>query len=212
MPRSTPGSRERVNPDLMDMMKPLRSLKLDPNNARVHNDRNLEAIKFSLARFGQQKPVVALRDGTVIAGNGLLMAAKELGWRKMAAVTLPFESREEARAYALADNRSAELSEWDFQKVAAELRSLKDADFPIPDLGWADYEIEALLNATFDPGGAGDSDGTEHAGASPVRLTAEQREVFERACVKLRTEAEMSNDENTSEGRMLELICADYLS
>jgi hypothetical protein len=48
----------------------------DPANVRKHNERNLESIKASLARFGQQKPIVVGRDGVVIAGNGTLAAAR----------------------------------------------------------------------------------------------------------------------------------------
>jgi ParB-like chromosome segregation protein Spo0J len=206
--RPRPGQ-EKINADLRPLLRQITKLKADPENARVHNDRNIEAIKFSLERFGQQKPVVTLRDGTVIAGNGLLEAAKQLRWRNLAVVVLPADSVDEARAYALADNRTAELSEWDFQKVAAELRSLKEHDFPVPDLGWAEYELEALMNATFEPGAAGDGDGSEHGGVAPVRLTAEQREVFERACEKLRGEA---SDAGIPEGRCLELIAAEFLS
>jgi hypothetical protein len=55
---------------LKPLTRPIDGLKLDPANARLHNERNLNAIKASLNKFGQQKPIVALPDGTVIAGTG----------------------------------------------------------------------------------------------------------------------------------------------
>jgi len=56
------------------------SLSNDPANARKHNDRNIEAIIASLRRFGQQKPIVIDSTGVVRAGNGMLEAAKRIGW------------------------------------------------------------------------------------------------------------------------------------
>ena len=50
-------------------------LMLDPSNVRKHSAENLNAIKASLAKFGQQKPIVADKKGVVVAGNGQLMAA-----------------------------------------------------------------------------------------------------------------------------------------
>lgn len=55
------------------------SLLFDPANVRKHGERNLDAIKASLARFGQQKPIVVDGDGIVRAGNGTLIAAEQLG-------------------------------------------------------------------------------------------------------------------------------------
>ena len=51
----------------------IESLKLDPNNARKHSKRNLDAIKASLEKFGQRKPIF-VHNGVVIAGNGTLEA------------------------------------------------------------------------------------------------------------------------------------------
>jgi len=58
----------------------VKSLALDPANVRSHNEKNIKAIKASLSRFGQQKPIVVDAKGVVIAGNGTLMAANDLGW------------------------------------------------------------------------------------------------------------------------------------
>jgi len=56
-------------------------LHLDPSNARNHPTKNLDAIKGSLAKFGQQKPIVIDKNNVVIAGNGTLEAAKAR-WQK----------------------------------------------------------------------------------------------------------------------------------
>ena len=59
---------------------PLDSIHPDPANVRLHEERGLDAIRGSLARFGQQKPIVVDRKGTIRAGNGTYVAAKALGW------------------------------------------------------------------------------------------------------------------------------------
>ena len=87
---------------------PVDSLHNDPANVRKHGEQNLAAIKASLARFGQQKPIVVNADGVVIAGNGTLMAARALNWRTVKAVRTNLAGSE-ATAFAIADNRTAEI-------------------------------------------------------------------------------------------------------
>ena len=119
------------------VLTPISSLGLDSNNARKHNPKNLRALKNSPSRFGQQKPIVVTSDNTVIAGNGTLMAARELGWSEIQVVTLPADwSAEEIKAYALADNRTAELAEWDEAVLAQQLVELDELDFDIAELGF----------------------------------------------------------------------------
>ena len=97
-------------------------LTLDPNNARKHNARNIEVIANSLKSFGQRKPIVVTRDNIVVAGNGTLEAARSLGWEFISVARVPDEwSHEQVIAYALTDNRSAELAEWDANVLADQL-------------------------------------------------------------------------------------------
>ena len=58
---------------------PIGSVHPDPDNLRLHPAENLAGIRASLERFGQQKPIVVGRDGTIVAGNGTYAAAVELG-------------------------------------------------------------------------------------------------------------------------------------
>jgi len=106
---------------------PLEQLHNDPANVRKHGEQNLAAIKASLARFGQQKPIVVNRDGVVVAGNGTLMAARALGWRTVKAVRTGLEGAE-ATAFAIADNRTAELAEWDESALQQQLAAIAIED------------------------------------------------------------------------------------
>lgn len=128
---------------------PIDSVQHDPANLRLHPDRNLAAVKASLARFGQQKPIVIDGNGIVRAGNGTLAAAKELGWDTIAIVRSDLTSTE-ATAYAIADNRSAELAEWDGVALAETLRALQSEEFDLDAVGFTDDEVDAMLEGFAD--------------------------------------------------------------
>jgi DNA modification methylase len=117
------ASDEHIAAELRPLARDVASLTEDPKNARNHGEENLAAIEASLRAHGQRKPIV-VKDGVVLAGNGTLRAARELGWKTLACVE--YEGPEAlARAYAIADNRSAEQATWDPELLALALR---DAD------------------------------------------------------------------------------------
>lgn len=121
-------------------------LKLDPKNARSHSKRNIEAIKRSLERFGQQKPVVVSSDGLVVAGNGTVEAAHDLGWTHVAVVRTKLSAKE-ARAYAVADNRTTDLSEWNEEALVDTIQELEEDRDLIDAIGFDDNEIARLLDS-----------------------------------------------------------------
>ena len=123
----------------------LSTLTPDPQNARAHDERNLDAIKNSLLQFGQRKPLVVAKanDGSlvVIAGNGTLEAAKALGWQDIAIAEVPADwDAEKARAFALADNRSAELANWNDAVLSSTLLELDAVGWDIATLGFEAIE------------------------------------------------------------------------
>jgi DNA modification methylase len=133
-----------ISPKLQPLSVAVDSLSQDPANVRKHDKRNLDAIRASLARFGQVKPIVVAEDGvTVIAGNGMLMAAQSLGWKNIAAVTTGLGGSE-ATAFAIADNRIAELSDWDDDALSKVLDSLPEDLQEVA--GFSDEELAELLN------------------------------------------------------------------
>jgi len=117
-------------------------LKNDPANARKHSPRNLKAIRDSLDVFGQQKPIVIDSRGVVIAGNGTLEAARDLGWDEIDVVITDLDPAH-AQAFGIADNRTAELAEWDTDVLGKLLEGMDSdladilsfEDFVLPNLG-----------------------------------------------------------------------------
>lgn len=133
-------------------------LRLDPRNARLHPERNLTAIRASLERFGQQKPIVVKKDGTVVAGNGTLEVARQLGWTHVDVVRTELDGKD-AVAFGIADNRTAELAEWDISTLMDSITSIGGG----LDVGFADDDIESLKEAIKAADGVGSGDGPEYS-------------------------------------------------
>jgi ParB-like chromosome segregation protein Spo0J len=119
----------------------INSLTPDPANARKHDGKNLQAIENSLLKFGQRKPICVTPDSIVVAGNGTLEAAKNLGWTEIVIARTPVGwSWEQIRAFALADNRTAELAEWDDKVLADQLLELDANGWELEDIGFENLQ------------------------------------------------------------------------
>lgn len=122
---------------------PIESLIPDPDNRRVHNEPNLTAIEESLKRFGQVLPLV-VHEGVVIGGNGTIQVMKRLGMEE-ANITVFEGTKDEARALAIALNRSAELAEWDLEGLGQDLLSLSEKGFMPDHLGFDESDLETMF-------------------------------------------------------------------
>ena len=123
---------------------PIAELKEDPNNVNKHGKLNMDAITGSLTAFGQQKPIVINEHNIIIAGNGTYRGAKALKWKEIKCVRSNLSSVEQT-AYAIADNQSGKLAEWDDVALDATLESLQVMDFDVGFMGFEDFgapEIE----------------------------------------------------------------------
>lgn len=144
------GKKAEEHPHIIEPIRhlaiPIESIHPDPSNARAHPDRNLQAVKASLAKFGQRAPLVVQKQGMIVrAGNARLTAAQELGWTHIAAAVVD-ENDVQATAFAIADNRTAELAEWDYPVLGEVLSALQAAeDIELVELGWEQTEIDALI-------------------------------------------------------------------
>ena len=136
-----------ISEALESLEKNIDFFRFDPCNVRAHDQRSIDAIAASLTKFGQMKPIVCLGDGTVIAGNGTLAAARQLGVGRLAAVVFR-GTREEAQAFAIADNRTAELSFWDDEALAGQLAALTlDGQFDFSALGFDEKRFSRSSDA-----------------------------------------------------------------
>lgn len=185
-------------------------IALDANNARKHSPRNVSTIAASLEKFGQRRPLVVWK-GTVIAGNGTLLAAQSLGWTEVEVTYVPDEWTEEmARAYALADNRTAELSEWDPSLLNAQLIDLNELGFDMFDFGFAGSLRGEFLDDLKPQGGklASKEDAEEFEPLNyslPYGFTAAERAVVLSAVKEYRSQ------EPVSSPTALVRICQLYL-
>lgn len=146
-------TRYKVGKDLEPLLWKIDALQPDGMNPRKRTPEAQKAIEASLARFGQQRPLLVhafpgdVRP-TVISGNGGLLAMRALHWTHVAAIE--FEGTdEEARAYSITDNRTAELSEWD-RAVVDLLEARMRASGTMGDLLEA-LDLESLIPEDADP-------------------------------------------------------------
>lgn len=136
-------------PDRIEYL-PVSEIQFDPKNSRKHPTKNIEGIKESLRRFGQQKPIVIDATNTVVAGNGFLQAARELGWTQILCIKTDLTGAE-AMAFAIADNRTAELAEWDMEALAASLKEIRLTNEELlKATGWA-TEISKVIKPIVEP-------------------------------------------------------------
>lgn len=130
---------------------PVEKLTFDPANARKHSDANLAAIAQSLKEFGQRKPIVVTEDNVIVAGNGTVEAARLVGMTDVDVVRVPKSwTADQVKAFALADNRSAELAEWNPEVLSAQLLELEQAGFDVEALGFDVKPVKTLEDVKED--------------------------------------------------------------
>lgn len=128
------------------------SLTRDPDNARLHNERNLQAVANSLRKHGQQPSLLSFDPKTRVikVGNGRHEVATGpkwgLNWTWIAAAPSNL-SAAELKAFALADNRTAELADWNADVVERQIKELtaEFENFDAGEIGFDLRELDALL-------------------------------------------------------------------
>ncbi len=125
----------------------LTSLNPHPGNPRTHSKKQLSQIAKSIERFGFTTPILIDSEDMIIAGHGRVEAARLLGMTVVPTIRLDYLTKAEARAYVVADNRLAELAEWDRELLASELECIAelDVEFDLSLTGFETGEIDVLL-------------------------------------------------------------------
>jgi DNA modification methylase len=127
--------------------RPIDLLKPDPGNARKHSKKQIGQIARSIRTFGFNVPVLVDANLRVIAGHGRLLAARQLGLSDVPTISLEHLSPEQARAFAIADNRLTEIATWDDRLLGEQLRGLSELnlDFDLQVTGFEIGEIDFLI-------------------------------------------------------------------
>lgn len=127
----------------------LDALTLDPENARIHKRAQIKQIARSIEAFSFNAPILVDRDGKILAGHGRVMACRELGWSEVPVIRLEHLTPEQARAFAIADNRLVEISTWNETMLAGHFQVLSslDLDFDIEATGFSIGEIDMKIEA-----------------------------------------------------------------
>ena len=117
------------------------------NNPRI-NDDAVDAVAASIREFGFRQPIVVDTEGVIIVGHTRYKAALKLGLEKVPVHVAKDLTPEQIRAYRIADNKTAELAEWNYDLLPIELSQLGEAGFDLQLLGFDQDELAQLL----DPG------------------------------------------------------------
>lgn len=144
---------------------PIESVKPYENNPRF-NDSGVAALAESIKQFGWTKPIVVDAENVIIAGHTRLKAAQQLGLKEVPVSVADWLTEEQEKAYRLADNKSGELAEWDYDKLVEEIQKAKNTDFSA--LGFSEIELMGLSN-DFLPDGFGDEEGYEEIGEAQLK-------------------------------------------
>ncbi len=177
-----------------------------PQNTRLHDEQNIQAIAKSLGAFGQRTPIV-IRGKYVIKGSGTLEAAKRLNWTMIQVVRADALQEAQAMAYAIADNKTSDLSEFDFEALAGVLKDLQGQDVDLAITGFQQFEVEPLIQTDFS--GEESKETREREEKWRLVFTDEQWERVEEAITLARTWIE--DGEHLSAVDVVVNICSLYV-
>jgi ParB-like chromosome segregation protein Spo0J len=186
----------------------IKDLTPDPQNARQHDEKNLKAIQGSLKEFGQRKPIVITEAGVIVAGNGTVEAAKRLGWLEIQAVRVPGDwTPNQIKAFALADNRTAELASWNMEVLDEQLWELEQEELDVTVLG---FESRVVAEVE-DPFTLLKDEPRKDATQITFTVTLEQAEVIKEKLRRAKQSPRLIKDENeNSNGNALYLIASEW--
>lgn len=119
------------------------------NNPRK-NDGAVDAVAASIKEFGFKVPIVVDKNNVIVAGHTRLKAAKKLGLKTVPVIRADDLTEEQIRAFRLADNKTGELAEWDFEKLKEELNEIQAID--MEEFGFMVNEIAKMKEKTEEDG------------------------------------------------------------
>jgi DNA modification methylase len=122
----------------------IKDIKPYQKNPR-QNDQAVEAVAVSIREFGFRQPIVVDKQGVIIVGHTRYKAALRLGLKTVPVHVAEDLLPEQIRAYRLADNKTADIADWDHDKLVQELAELEKVAFDLDLLGFTPDELQGLL-------------------------------------------------------------------
>ena len=136
-------------------------------NPRLHTEADIDKIAASIVEFGWTMPPLVDEKGMLIAGAARVAAAAKLKLASIPVIVASGWSKEQKRAYRLADNQLAARASWDFERLCNELRDLDFAGFDLDLIGFEPDQLETIL-AGLGSSGLTDPDSVPEVGDQPV--------------------------------------------
>lgn len=137
----------------------------NPHNARVHDEDHVRQLTRAIEEWGFTIPVLIDGEDTIIAGHGRVMAAQEAGLDQVPVLVADGWTEEQKRAYVIADNKLALSSDWNIERLAAELEGIQADGLELTLTGFTDDDLKRIQDdldeAYFDEQGDGDTGSDE---------------------------------------------------
>ena len=121
------------------------------HNPRI-NDAAVDVVATSIKEFGFRQPIVVDEDGVIIVGHTRFKAAQKLGLEKVPVHVAKGLTPAQVKAYRLADNKTGELAEWDYDLLPIELADLQGMDFDLDLIGFSQDDLARLLDPDVQEG------------------------------------------------------------
>jgi len=132
-------------------MRKLADIKLYPHNPR-HNEHAVAAVAASIQEFGFRQAIVVDEEGVIVVGSTRYKAARKLGLQRVPVHVAAGLTPAQVKAYRIADNKLAELAEWDDALLVQELLELQKLDFDLDLVGFSAEELQDLFQVEVEPG------------------------------------------------------------
>jgi ParB family transcriptional regulator, chromosome partitioning protein len=129
---------------LQIVYRKISDLKKYEKNNKKHPEKQIEKIVASIKEYGFKNPVLIDKNDVIISGHGRTLAAERIGMQEVPCIDCSDLNAKQVKALRLMDNKSAELAEWDFDNIKAELEELKLEEFDIDLTGFEMADISGV--------------------------------------------------------------------
>ena len=193
-------------------------LQVDPktikpyySNPRVNHEAVAVVMK-SIEDFGFKQPIVVDKKKVIIVGHTRWKASMEMELDEVPVLIASDMSQKQAKAYRIADNKSNQISQWDFTLLRDELLELDDGDFDVTSTAFELEEIERLMTLHGDEHEPKKEEPTKNTGMETISLmvTPKQKKIIETAIADANLVAFPEDDPKVANGSAICIICEAY--